>query len=178
MPEFNALGRPYARAVFELARDGGDFSAWSAGLAFAATAVEDPELQPLLQDPRVDDEALSTLMIDLCGAHLPAVGANLLKLLVANDRLLALPAIARQFDELRAEAEQTVEAEMVVARPVNKTQQAKVIAALEKRLGRKVMLTVREDETLLGGAVIHAGDLVIDGSAKGRLDKLAAELRR
>ena len=109
---------------------------------------------------------------------MPEDGRNLLRLMMDNDRLSLMPDVAAQYEVLRAEAEGTVEAEVRSAKPMSDEQKAQLSKALEKRLGRKVNLTVHEDDTLLGGAIIRAGDLVIDGSAKGRLEKLASALQR
>jgi len=174
----SSLARPYARAVFELAQDAGDFKSWSEALAFLAALVNDESIQDLLNNPRVETERLQELLDDLCGDRVPEGGRNLVRLMLDNDRLSLLPDVAAQYDTLRAEAEGTVEAEVRSAKPLSDEQKSQLSAALEKRLGRKVNLTVQKDDSLLGGAVIRAGDLVIDGSARGRLEKLASALQR
>lgn len=174
----SSLARPYARAVFELAQESKDFKSWSQALAFLAALVSDESIQDLINNPRVEQERLEELFDDLCGDRVPEGGRNLLRLMMANDRLPLTPDVAAQYEILRAEAEGTVEAEVRTAKPISDEQRTQLSRALEKRLGRKVNLTVHEDDTLLGGAVIRAGDLIIDGSAKGRLEKLASALQR
>ncbi|HSH41821.1 MAG TPA: F0F1 ATP synthase subunit delta [Arenicellales bacterium] len=174
----SSLARPYARAVFELAQESNDFKSWSEALGFLAAVVGDESVQALVNNPRVDSEQLEQLFDDLCGDRVPEGARNLLRLMLNNDRLSLMPDVAAQFETLRAEAEGTVEAEVRSAKPISDEQKAQLSKALEKRLGRKVNLTVHEDENLLGGAIIQAGDLVIDGSAKGRLEKLASALQR
>ena len=178
MAETSSLARPYAQAVFELANESGDFDSWSDALAFMAALVRDESIEALISNPRVERDRLFKLFDDLCGDRVPEGGRNLLRLMSDNDRLAAMPDVAAQYEVMRAEAEGTIDAEVRSAKPISEEQQAQLSKALEKRLGRKVNLTVHEDDSLLGGAIIRAGDLVIDGSAKGRLEKLASTLQR
>jgi len=174
----SSLARPYARAAFELAQETGELEAWSEALAFLAALVSDDAIQGLINNPRFERGQLRKLFDDLCEERVPEGGRNLLRLMMANDRLLLMPDVAAQYEQLRGEAEGSIEAEVRSAQPMSDEQQAKLTEALEKRLGRKVNMTVHEDETLLAGAIVRAGDLVIDGSAKGRLEKLASALQR
>jgi len=174
----SSLARPYAQAVFELAQESKDFKSWSEALAFLAALVSDESIQDLINNPRVEQEQLQALFDELCGDRVPEGGRNLLRLMMDNDRVSLMPDVAAQYEILRAEAEGTVEAEVRSAKPMSDEQKEQLSKALEKRLGRKVKLTVYQDDALLGGAIIRAGDLVIDGSAKGRLEKLASALQR
>lgn len=178
MAESSSLARPYARAVFEIAQESKDYKSWSDALAFLGALVSDESIEALISDPRVEQSKLEALFDDLCGDRVPEGARNLLRLMLDNDRLPLMPDVAAQYEVLRAEAEGTVDAEVRTAKPMTDEQKSVLSKALEKRLGRKVNLTVREDDSLLGGAVIHAGDLVIDGSARGRLEKLAGALQR
>jgi len=171
-----SISRPYARAVFAMAQEADDFQTWSDVLATVAAVVADDSVKSLIDDPRIGRDKLADLVTSVMQESLPEQCANTIRLLSHNGRLDALPTIAAQYEVLRAEAESTVDVQMVSARAVTKAQQKKVAAALEKRLGRKVKINVSIDETLLGGAVIRAGDLVIDGSARGRLEKLSSAL--
>jgi F-type H+-transporting ATPase subunit delta len=96
--------------------------------------------------------------------------------LAQNRRLGYLPEIAAQFEVLRAEVEGVIDVEVIAAREIAPAQQKRLTAALEKRLGREVRMQVRLDESLVGGAIVRAGDLVIDGSLKGRLARLGSAL--
>ena len=178
MSEYQTIARPYAQAVFELARSAGNYPDWSTALVWASAIADDEQVRELAQNPKVDDAALVQLFEDVAGDNLFAEARNFLRLVVANDRVFAIPHIAVQFESMRAEAEGTITAELVSARTVSSEQQAQLAQSLSKRLGREVTLEVVQDPDLIGGAVLRAGDLVIDASVKGRLQKLAANLAR
>ena len=178
MSEQRTIARPYAHAVFELARDSGNYEAWSLLLARLAAAAADPQLQDLAQNPRFDDSALSGLLEDISGEALFPDAQNLIRLIVRNGRVLALPGVAEQYESMRAEAEGTIEAELISALAVSEEQKTKIAKSLSRRLGREVTLRVTEDPDLIGGAVLRAGDMVVDASLKGRLEKLATSLSR
>lgn len=176
MAEQTTVARPYAQAVFDLARKDENLKGWSQMLAFAAAVASDPNMVKIIASPKLDAGQAAELFLDVCGEHLDDQGRNLIKVLAENRRLAVLPEIYALYEELRAEAESIIEAELISAAPVKDAHREKVAEALEKRLGRKVNLTCTEDESLLGGAVIRAGDLVIDGSVKGKLARLATTL--
>lgn len=177
MAEKTTIARPYAQAAFELAQERDALAHWSGLLAVAAGAATHPEMAALLDNPRVPREQVVDLLIEVCGDGLDEDGRNLIRVLAVNRRLGLLPDIVRLYEEARAEAEGAVEAEVVSARPLDDAQQSKLADALAKRLGRKVTLRCETDDKLLGGAIIRAGDLVIDGSAMTRLERLREELR-
>jgi F-type H+-transporting ATPase subunit delta len=116
------------------------------------------------------------VFLDVCGEHIDDQARNLVRVLAENRRLDVLPAIAALYERLRAEAEGAVEAELISAVPVKDAHRDKIAQALGRRLGREVKLTCTEDKSLLGGAVLRAGDLVIDGSVKGKLARLAGTM--
>ena len=187
MAERAAIARPYADAAFSVAAgDAGRIDAWAAFLARAAAVAGDERVAQLLNNPHADKPRLLELVADIACAD--AAGAadapgtvtaqqrNLLKLLSANGRLAALPAIAARFEQLRAESQGTVDAELVAAFAVGDEQRRAVAAALSHKLGRRVRLSAREDRGLIGGAIVRAGDLVIDASVRGQLQQLAAAL--
>ena len=176
MAELSNIARPYARAVFELAKTDADYSVWSERLEWLATVAADPNIGTLFNNPRVSKHALAGVFTDICADQVDGNAKNLVRLLAQNRRLHVLPAIAEQYERLRAEAEQTVQAELETALPVSDTQQQRIAEALSQRMGRRVELTVKTNEKLLGGAVVRAGDLVIDGSIRARLEKLATAI--
>lgn len=182
MADFSTVARPYAKAVFDLAREANALGAWSDGLAAAGAVIADDEARRFLGRPekRAAERAefLAAVLADVqqAGIFAGSEGKNLLRLLAANDRLEALPEIAVQFDELKSLAENKVKVTLVSAAEVDEQQAAKVAAALEKKLGRAVELSLDVDPALLGGAVIRAEDMVIDGSVKSRLVRLAGAL--
>lgn len=178
MAEKTTIARPYAKAAFELAQGKGKLREWSELLQCAAQAVAQPQLRVLIGNPRMEADKIGAMLAEVCATDVGEQGRNFLQLLAENKRLVLLPEIAGLYERLRAEAEQTIEAELVTAAPATREQQDKIVAALAKRLGRKVTLKARTDETLIGGAIVKAGDFVIDGSAASQLNKLASALSR
>ncbi len=176
MAEKSTIARPYAVAAFELAKEQSDLAKWSDMLGFAAVVASDELMQKYIGNPAVSQDTLSRLMIEICGDQLNEIGNNFIKVLIANNRLDVLPEIVVLYNQLRADAEKTVDAEVISAFPLSEAQQTALIEGLKKRLGREVNLVSKVDENLLGGAIVRAGDLVIDGSVSGQLDKLATEL--
>ncbi len=176
MAELSIIARPYAKAVFELAKASGDYSRWSQALEFLAAVAMDPDMGALFNNPRVSRRELAVVITEICSERLDENARNLVRLLAQNQRLHALPSIAEQYEHLRAEAERTIQAELESALPVTESQQQRIAEALSERMGRRVELAVRINESLLGGAVVRAGDLVIDGSVRARLEKLATAI--
>jgi F-type H+-transporting ATPase subunit delta len=170
------IARPYAKAAFEYARAANATAPWSRGLKTAAEIVADTRVAPLTKSPQLSAADLGSLIADVAGADLDAPMHNFVRILAENHRLLLLPEIAAHYEELRSEVENTVEVEVVSAVALNADQHAKLAQALSTRLKRKVRMQNSIDATLLGGAVVRAGDLVIDGSLKGRLQRLATDL--
>lgn len=173
MSQALTLARPYARAAFALARDNGALAPWSQALAFAARVAADPRVASLLGNPRLTDaDAVALLAPE--GAD-DAFG-RFLALLADNRRLSLLPEIAGLFDELRFEAERVVKATVTSATALPAAELETIRAALRRRFGREVEVETAVDESLIGGAVIDAGDVVIDGSLKGKLGRLQSAL--
>jgi len=170
------IARPYAKAAFEYARAANAFVAWSQGLAMAAEIVADARVAALTKSPRCTAGDLVGLINGVAGATLDRGMQNFVAVLAENHRLLLLPAIAVQYEALRAAIENAVDVEVVSAVALDAAQQEKLKSALSTRFKRRVRLQNSVDATLLGGAVVRAGDLVIDGSLKGRLERLATEL--
>jgi F-type H+-transporting ATPase subunit delta len=173
MAEKMTVARPYARAVFEIARDDEALAGWSAFLERAGIAAADERVQALLGNPAVSREALAGLFIELSGESAGEHGANFLKLLADNGRMAWLPEIAAEYESLRAEAENIVDVQLTSAVDLDAAQRESFAESLRARLGRDVRLHCDTDPQLLGGAIIRAGDLVIDGSLFGRLERLA-----
>ncbi len=178
MAEKITIARPYAKAVFELATDEAKLGEWSETLQLLSAISADAEFSVLANNPSVAGDNIVELMVSTAGDKLVAGSEGLVKLLVNNKRIGVLPEIAEMFDELRAEAEKTIEAEIISAFEVGEAEQKKIKAALKNRLGREVTLTCKIDESLLGGAIVRAGDLVIDGSVTGQLKGLTSAMSR
>ena len=178
-----AAARPYARAAFEEAQETGNLPLWSELLSTAATVAADPALQRLLApwNPQMRGDQKAELVAGICsdvrgGQATPETFVTFLKMLAEFHRLHQLPSIAVLFERLRAEAESILHAELISAATVTDAQRNRVIASLKTRFQRDVALDCKIDESLIAGAVIRVGDLVIDGSARGRLDKLVTAL--
>jgi len=174
MAERITTARPYAKAIFALARKADSLAATSTGLQRAASVVADPAVRDLLGNPHVTTAQLAELVNGIAG--LDEKGRDFISLLAQNRRLGFLPEIAALFEQMKTEVENAVDVEVVAAASLTSDQESRYAAALQKKLGRTVRLHTRVDGSLLGGAVLKAGDLVIDGSLKGRLERLATEL--
>ena len=167
MAERATIARPYAKAAFEYARDAKAFAPWSRGFAIAVEIVADPRVEALIENPELTAAEHASLVIDVAGDRLEPGLKNFVRVLAENHRLLLLPEIAAHFELLRAQIENTVDVEVVSAVPLDAAQSEKLRQALDKRLKARVRMKNSVDSSLLGGAVIRAGDLVIDGSLKG-----------
>jgi len=170
------IARPYARAAFEEARKNGGLAPWSDALQAAALVVQDPRVASLLDNPRVTPEELAQLVDGIAAPKLGEQGANFVRTLADNHRLGYLPEIAEIFATLKDDVEGVADVTLTSASALDEAQRDKLQAALERRLKRKVRLHCQTDPALIGGAVLQAGDLVIDGSLRTRLERIAYEL--
>ena len=183
MADNNTIARPYAQAIFDLAQESGELAAWSDSLKVAGELLADDQLVRYLGAPQLNDEQrlefLTGLFEDARVAQLSGgdkKGTNFLKLLLENRRVNVLPEISEHFEVLKDETENSVDATITSATELSKAQSDEIARALKARLGRDVKITTEIDETLIGGAVIRAGDVVIDGSLRARLEGLANAL--
>jgi len=178
MSDLTGIARPYARAVYELAKEKDSFDKWTDMMLFLSTVVQDEAMIDVLDSPKLTDEQKAELLLAISKGQVDDQGKNLINVLSENDRLSLIPEICTLYEVYRDEDKGVVEAEVVSAQTLSKDDEKKLAAALTKRLGCEVKIVSKVDETLLGGAIIHAGDLVIDGSIQGRLSKLASSLAR
>lgn len=181
MAEFDTAARPYAKAFFELAQEEGRLDAWQQGLDAAAAIAADPDMRTFLDSP----DALPREIGEVFLSVLEAAGhgadqdfGNAIRLLAENSRLPALPAVAAQYTLLKQEAEGSIEVMVVSAQALSAEQQEQIAESMARRLGKQVSLSAEVDTSLIAGAVITAGDLVIDGSASGRIEKLVNAVNR
>jgi F-type H+-transporting ATPase subunit delta len=177
MSELSTLARPYAEAVFRMAQGENDLAGWSSRVQSLALIVSDAQLARLIVDPAVSSERMAALIIEVAGAGLGERGANFVKVLAENDRLPLLPEIGAQFETLKANAEGTLEATITSAQALTQAQIDDLVAGLKTKFNRAVDVQVAVDPELIGGAVIAIGDQVIDGSVKGRLQRLSFALQ-
>jgi F-type H+-transporting ATPase subunit delta len=176
MADRSTIARPYARAAFEEARKDGGLGPWFDALTNGAAVVQDARVESLLGDPTVTPPQLAQLVIDIAGPNLGEHGHNFVRTLAENRRLGYLPEIAAIFSELKDAEEGIVDVTVTSAAPLDQQQQLSLSEALARKLKRQVRLHCETDKTLIGGAVLRAGDLVIDGSLRTRLDRIATEL--
>ena len=182
MADASSVARPYAKALFDLANGERKLAEWSAALRAAAAVVGDANARRALANPGFDDGARAALVGSVAsavkGGELLASGhgKNLLQVLAENDRLTALPEIAAQFDTLKADAENKVKVTVTAATQVDGAIAEQIKKALQQKLGRSVELTLAVDASLIGGAIIQADDLVIDGSVRTRLQRLTEKI--
>jgi F-type H+-transporting ATPase subunit delta len=183
MSDLNTAARPYARALFELASDEGNSQAWQEILQLASAVASDIDMQAIFESPSMLSKDQAELFLSVMAGVKDAPEQtpdfkNLVALLAENDRLVVLPAITSAFETLKQEAEGAIEVQVTSAQKLTAQQQAAMAKSLAKKLGKEVSITIEVDESLIAGAIIHAGDMVIDGSARGRLDKLATVLSK
>lgn len=171
------LARPYAKAAFEFASAAGRIDAWSGMLSLAAVAVEVPDVAELLKNPRLTSENKVKTLVQLLGSDVDEAFRNFVSTLGDNDRLDVLPTIRELFEELKAEAEKTLDVEVQTAFELTPAQLQTLAAALSKRLDRTVNPQQVVNPALIGGVVIRAGDVVVDGSVRGKLSQLAESLK-
>ena len=176
MAETQTLARPYAEAVFELAESQGRLDEWSQALNALSTIVSNPDVAMLLNNPEVADSRLAEVVIEIGSEDLDDSSENLVRLLVANGRLGLAPAIAALYEQRKAQAEHRVDVSVTSAVEFSEEQRSALAKSLEKRLDRSVRLTFEQDEDVIGGAVIRAGDLVIDGSLRAQLERMRQSL--
>ena len=176
MAELSTLARPYAKAAFEYAVEAKDVQGWSDSLSLAASVAQQPAVEKLLSSPSATAEKQAEAVQNICGDELATACQNFISILSENRRLQILPQISQQFEIMKANLEKAVDVDVVAASKLNAAQQKALSEALSAKLERKVNLQVSLDKSLLGGAVIRAGDTVIDGSIRGRLTKLAESL--
>lgn len=172
MADQATIARPYARAAFEYAHGAGQLAAWGNCLERSSAVVLDDRVKPLIGNPHIGRAALVAWIGDIAGAAEVAHFENFLQLLAENARLESLPAIAAQYAALRADVENTIDVRVVTAMPLSDEQSSKLTDALTRRLSRTVRLKTEIDPDLIGGAVIRAGDFVVDGSLRGQIERL------
>lgn len=176
MAEPVTIARPYAEAVFKLARDGKSLPAWSDALANIDSVVADTRVQTCINDPKVSAQQLESLVLGVVGDKLPGDARNFVQVLVQNGRLDVMSLIRAHFENLKREHEGVLEAKIISALPVSDSQVKQLVSALEAKYQRKVTVQVQTDAALIGGVKIVVGDKVIDATVRGKLDAMAASL--
>ena len=187
MADNNTVARPYAEAVFEVARENDALDELSASLHAARELLADGQVAAFLGQPSLNDDQRLEFLQSLFAAAVgegsvfaggSQHGTNFLKLLLEKGRVVALPEISSQFEALKAKVENSIDAVITAASPLSDAQEKAIASSLSEKLGREVRISTQIDENLIGGAVIRAGDVVIDGSLRARLEGLANALTK
>jgi F-type H+-transporting ATPase subunit delta len=177
MAELATVARPYAEAAFKLASEQQALPVWGEMLEFAAALMADPAMQQAMDNPKLGAPEKESLFLSVAGDKLNAIGRSFIKALVEADRITLLPQIETMFSSLRDAAEGVAKAEFVCAFALTDAQVADLKSVLERRFGKKVEATVSIDPSLIGGARMVVGDLVVDGSIAGKLAAMAVQLK-
>jgi len=178
MAELETVARPYAEAVFRSALEQGALGAVDDGLRVLAAIGRDEQVRSAVLNPKVSPAQRKELFDSVAGARLDPISKNLIALLVDSHREVLIGSIAEQFEELKREHERVVRARITSARPLDDQQRADIVAALEKRYGKKVEAELDVDPSLLGGARVQIGDQVIHASVRDALAQMAAAIAR
>ncbi len=172
--EVTTVARPYARAAFSCALDeDGGLATWSRMLLMLKAVISDAKVCDLLEDPLLTTEQQKQMIADLMGDDLSAKGANFVDVLAANDRLELMPTVSDMFEHLKANYEKTIDVEVHSAFDVSESEKDSLSEALKRKLQRDVNIKTTVDESLIGGVLIRADDMVIDDSVRGRLGRLS-----
>ena len=177
MASLTVCAQPYAQAAFEYAKTHRAVTVWEEALKALAKVVSNAQVHYVLSLPEVAADQLAGLVIALLGKQAKPAIKNFIQLLAEYEKLSLLPLIAELFVVIKRQDEQHVLAKVISAKPLDKPQQQKLLAGLEKRFNKQIDLTVEVDAALIGGAKVYVGDEVIDGSLQGQLARLASELR-
>lgn len=178
MAELATIARPYAEAVFRLAKQADALDAWSEQLALAQLVAADSDMQRLSGDPEISGAQLSELFLGVCGTRLGVEASNLIKLLIENGRIGALTEIVAQFEALKAKQGGVLEADVTSAFSLSAKQIAALSTRLETKFHCKINATVKVDASLIGGIIVSVGDEVYDASVQGKLQNMAYALKR
>ncbi len=176
MSELTTVARPYAKAAFDFAVEANAIDNWLEMLVFAAEVSKDDTIKGYLSGGTSVEQS-QDLFLKVCGEQLNSSGENFIKVLAENGRLMVLPQIVAQFSEFKAEHEKTINVDVTSAVELTEDKLTSLSAALEKRLARKVKLNCNVDASIVSGLVIQAGDMVIDGSVRNKLNRLAAAMQ-
>ncbi|UDW83416.1 F0F1 ATP synthase subunit delta [Pasteurella canis] len=176
MSELTTIARPYAKAAFDFAVEQSAVEKWAEMLKFSSELIKDETMQTFLNSS-FSSNKLADTVISICGDQIDQYGQNLIRLMAENKRLIVLPAVYQEFQHYVEEHQKIVEVQVISAQPLNVAQSEKIVAAMEKRLARKVKLNCSLDSSLIAGVIIRTDDFVIDGSSRGQLARLANELQ-
>lgn len=176
MSELATVARPYAVAVFKRAKETNTVKQWADSLSFLTGVIDNPSMNGVIDNPKIGKKDLLTLLLDVCQGQLHSECENFIHLLIHNNKLALISTITRLFESYKAEDEGYIDVDVVTAFDFSEEAKAQFTVTLEKTLGKKVNMNVTVDSSLIGGVLVRAGDRVIDGSVRGRLQQLAKKL--
>lgn len=176
MAELSTIARPYAQALFDIARAEGTLGAWVDVADELGALTAHPRVAEVVADPKLGSAQIFDLLSGLMKSKLPQSGANFLRTLIDNGRLTAMPEVARQLRALKNAAEGVADCLIETAYPLEETQVSELLTALTKRFGLKLKPEVKVDPELIGGVRVAVGDHVLDTSVRTRLQAMKAAL--
>jgi len=177
MAEALTIARPYAEAVFRLAKAGNSLPAWSGMLKFTAVVADDKRIRVLLGNPEVSTKRLGELLLDICGDKLSDEGRNFMLLLVESKRVEVLPEVSELFEQLKTQHEGVLETKVASAFAMTDVQLKDLVAGLESKFKRKIEAKVNINPELIGGVKVEIGDEVFDASVRGKLEAMSVALK-
>jgi len=176
MSEKYTLARPYALAAFKLAQEEGEIDLWLDMLRFLVVVTENPDVLKIIKDPRISEFRLATLMLDIASGEFSKTGEDFIRVLVGAGRMSVAHEILYLFQKELDVFKQRTRVKVVSAYPLTFESQQEIRTVMTKRLGQEVDISVIVDTSLIGGVVIHVGDVVIDISLRGRLTQFGLHL--
>jgi F-type H+-transporting ATPase subunit delta len=175
MAELATISRPYAEALFRVAKSG-NLAAWSDLVSEMAAVAALPDVKSFASNPKISDQQVSETFLSLLKSNVSAEAKNFVGMLVENGRLTLLPEIGSQFHALKNAAEGAADAEITSAFEMTDAQVKDLVATLEKKFGRKLNPTVKVDNALIGGVRVAVGDEVLDTSVRAKLQNMYVAL--
>ena len=175
MAELATIARPYAEALFRVAKTG-NLTAWSELVSEMAHVAAHPDVQALSHNPNVTDRQVADTLFALLKSPVNDEAKNLVNMLVENGRITLLPEIGAQFQVLKNAQEGAADVEITSAFELNETQVKELVATLEKKFGRKLNPSVSVDSSLIGGVRVIVGDEVLDTSVRAKLQQMYVAL--
>lgn len=177
MAELTTLARPYAKAAFEYALAANKLQPWFEALEVTAAVAVQEQVIKALSSSALSAEQKASVFVQVCGEQLDEKVKNFIHTLASNKRLALLPYVKELFAKMKAQQEKSIEVEVTAAYELSVDLINKLAQALSAKLNRSVSVQSSVDASLIGGVVIHTGDMVIDGSIRGRLAKLAEAMK-
>jgi F-type H+-transporting ATPase subunit delta len=177
MADAITIVRPYAVAAFRLAKEQNALSRWSEMLSFVSAIASDAQMKAIIENPKVVASDLERLFLSVCEKKLDKAGENMIKLLVEYGRLALLPEVAEAFEDLKAQDEGMLEAEITAAAQPSESEIQALVRRLETKFGKKIEASIKVDPEIIGGIKIVIGDTVIDASVRGQLQEMAYALK-